>query len=433
MDINKIYLTSTACYIVQTETNQIAAYLSKNGYQLVDSEDSADAIIITTCAVTQQSADVTYQYVLDCIKKRRTDNIPVYIVGCFTRIETKNMERLLGFSKVFAIPEVKDVEKEFPGKIHFSCIHYNNFFSHPFAEKRLSDYHKQRNFKFRIISNSLSFFDFLFNKDTKFHYLFRNGHLYCPEIQRSIWPVLTAKGCVYNCSYCAVRKGRGRYTSKPYESVINEIKTGISNGYNKVLLIGDELGTYGIDLKDGTSLSALLKTFISDEYPVRIGIWYLDAFRLNAVSSIIDELAQKNKIFFLGITIQNGSKRILDLMNRHYSIEETMDVVARLSRYHNIIIATQFMVGFPTESEQDFLETYALVEKGFFDNVEIYCYSPRPGTRAAEMIDDVPLSVKEERAAKLRELAGKKSRKRFLNYILKEFRNSKQLTGEGQG
>ncbi len=217
-----------------------------------------------------------------------------------------------------------------------------------------------------------------------------------------------------------MRKGRGRYTSKPSELVIQEVKRGISNGYRKILLIGDELGTYGIDLRDGTSLSTLLEKFLSDEYPARVGVWYLDAFRLKEVSHVLNELAKKNKIFFLGITLQHGSKRILDLMNRHYSIEEIMDVVEKLSKYRNIIIATQFMVGFPTETEQDFLETKELVEKGCFDNVEVYCYSPRPGTRAAEMEDDVPLSIKEERAMILRDVAGRKSRRRFLNYILNE-------------
>jgi MiaB/RimO family radical SAM methylthiotransferase len=332
------------------------------------------------------------------------------------------MEKLLDIGNVFAIPEVRDIEKEFPGKEPFLCVLYNNFFSHPFAEQRLADYNKQNSFKFKAIKNSLALFDTLFRKETQFHYLFRNGHLYHPEIQRAIWPVLAAKGCVYNCSYCAVRKGRGRYTSKPSDSVLSEVQTGINKGYNRMLFIGDELGTYGIDLRDGTSLSNLLQTFLSDECPIRVGIWYLDAFRLKEVAPVLEKLAQKDKIFFLGITLQNGSKRILDLMNRRYSIDDIMDVVLKLRKYPAIIIATQFMVGFPTETEQDFLETLALVEKGCFDLVEVYEYSPRPGTRAAKMTDDVPAHVKNERAKVLRKLASKKGRTLFLRHVANEFK-----------
>lgn len=430
MNISSIFLTSTACYIVQTETNLIAAYLSQNGYQLADSIEAAEAVVITTCAVTQHSADATYGRVLDCVNKRRNGNVPVYVVGCYTRIEQNKMRELSNGNNVFAIPEVRDIEKEFPGKNPFTCVLYNNFFSHPFARQRLANHYNNVSLKFKVRKNSLALFDTLFRAETQFHYLFRNGHLYQPEIQRAIWPVLAAKGCTYKCTYCAVRKGRGKYTSKPSHLILDEIQTGVNRRYKKVLLIGDELGTYGIDLKDGSSLSSLLETFLSDDYPMEVGLWYLDAFRLKEVVPVLLNLAEKNKIFFLGITLQNGSKRILDLMNRRYSIQDTMDFILRIRKYPSIIIATQFMVGFPTETEQDFSETLALVETGCFDNVEVYCYSPRPGTRAAKMTDDVPPEVKEERAERLRELAAKASRRLFLKYVLNELKGNRSFPGQ---
>ena len=423
MNKKRVFLTSTGCYIVQIETNLIAAYLKKNGYQLVDSTDTAHAIIVTTCAVTQASANVTYQRILQLIEKKE-ESTPLYIVGCFTRIELKKMEELLQFDNVFSIPEIRDIEKEFPGEYSLSFIIYNDFFSHPFATDRLIDYNKKIFFKTKIIKNTFALIDTVLKTEIQFRYLFQNGHLYCPHVQRAIWPVLIAKGCVYKCTYCVVRKGRGKYTSKPIDLVLKEIETGIQKKYKRVLLIGDELGTYGIDLKDGSSLSSLLEKFLLEKYPIKLGIWYLDAFRLKNVASVLEKLAEKDKIFFLGITVQTGSKRILKLMNRHYSIKDTMDVILKLRKYPSIIIATQFMVGFPTETEEDFQETLALVKKGCFDNVEVYCYSPRPGTPAAKMLDDVPLHVKEERAKRLRTLAGKKSRRLLINYILHEIKHA---------
>jgi tRNA A37 methylthiotransferase MiaB len=416
MNGKKVYLTSRACYIVQTETNHIAAYLDQNGYELVDTCVEADAAIITTCAVTESAAESTYQGVLECVKSRN-DGIPIYVVGCYTRIESKRINELAKYGNIFPIPEIKDIEHEFPGINTWDSIVYNNFFSHPFCDQVKESQSSNTSHKRKLLRRLFSIMDSVLGKEILFYYHFRHGHLYSQEIQRSIWPVIVSKGCTHACSYCAVRKGRGKYCSKPQNSVLNEIRTGIDNGYERILLMGDELGPYGVDLKDGTSLATLLGVLNSEEFPVSSGLWYMDCFHLMDAAAALVELCKRGKIFFLGITIQSGSPRILELMNRHYSIEYSLDVISNLRAYPGIILATQIMVGFPGETDEDFQKSVDVVEKGYFDIIEVYEYSPRPGTPAAKMVDDVPAAVKRRRKMILDRIAYDKGRKLFLRWF----------------
>jgi tRNA A37 methylthiotransferase MiaB len=429
MNAGKVYVTSKACYIVQTETNHIAAYLKSNGYELVDTSKEADAIIITTCAVTGITADANYQAILDCINNRR-DGVPVYIVGCYTRIEPQRVKELESYGNVFPVEEIREVEREFLGTNSWDSIVYNNFFSHPFAAQKMEELDGRVPLKHKLVKPLFSAIDAVTRKETMFYYKFNVDHLYSPHIQRRIWPVVASKGCTHACAYCAVRIGRGKYRSKPLDSLLNEIKTGAAKGFRRVLLIGDELGPYGVDFEDGTSLATLLEALSSDEYPVSIGLWYIDCFHLMEAFPALVQLCKQGKVFFLGITVQSGSPRILQLMNRKYSLEDSMKAIKTFRTFPDVVIATQIMVGFPGETDEDFRQSVSVVDKGYFDLVEVFEYSPRPFTRAAKMVDDVPPATKSERAATLRKLAVKKGRKLFINHVMRELTGRTQIIGK---
>ena len=421
MNAKKVYVISKACYIVQTETNHIAAYLQSNGHDLVSTPNEADAIIVTTCAVTSMNAEANYQTILECIKNRR-DGVPVYVVGCYTRIELQRLEELEGYGNVIPVPEIRDIEREFPGTTAWDTIVYNNFFAHPFCQQQRRELRARVPLKHKVARRVFSAIDTVTRSDMRFHYDFRVDHLYSQEIQRRLWPVVASKGCTHACSYCAVRIGRGKYTSKPLDLVLREIKTGIAKGYKRVLLIGDELGPYGVDFKDGTSLTTLLKALVSDEYPISIGLWYVDCFHLRAAVPTLEELCRKNKVFFLGVTVQSGSPKILQLMNRRYSLDDSLEAIKGFRKYPDVIIATQIMVGFPSETDEDFRQSMSVVDTGCFDLVEVFEYSPRPGTKAAEMTNDVSAETKGERAAMLRKLACRRGRKLFIRHLVRELR-----------
>jgi threonylcarbamoyladenosine tRNA methylthiotransferase MtaB len=431
MNARKVYVTSKACYIVQTETNHIAAYLKNNGYELVDSCKEAEAIIITTCAVTGKSAEATYQGILECIKGRN-DGVPIYVVGCYTRIEPQRVKELEQYGNIFPVAETQEVEREFLGNNTWNSIVYNNFFSHPFCSQQIEQANSCLLFKVKLLNYIFSATDKVLNKETSFYYRFRTGHLYSQEVQRRIWPVVVSKGCTHACSYCAVRIGRGPYRSKALDSVLNEIRAGVANGYKRILLMADELGPYGRDFKDGTSLATLLGLLNSEEFPISLGLWYLDCFHLMEAAPILKELCKKGKIFFMGITVQSESQNILGLMNRRYSVENSLEAIRNLRKYPGVIIATQIMVGFPNETDEDFRKSLDVIKKGYFDLVEVYEYSPRPNTPAAKMTDNVPNHVKIKRAAILRKLASGKGRKLFLRHIIRELRPAKVAAEESK-
>lgn len=420
MDLQKIYLKSVACFIVQTETNQIAACLESNGCQLVDTIEDADAIILTTCAVTDHSAAFTYDAILDCIKKRRNE-APLYVVGCYSRIEVQLTNELMEkYENIIPVPESSELEDIFTSNKAWDTVSYNDYFSYPYCTQKVETSKHIKNVKAKLATKAFSLIDSIFKKDLLFYYLFRQDHLYSIYVQMKVWPILIAKGCTHACTYCAVRIGRGKYRSKPISSVVDEIKAGANKGYKRVMLIGDELGPYGFDFKDGTTLATLLETINSEDIPVQLGLWYIDCFKLKEVVPALEKLAEKGRLYLLGIPFQSGSKRILKMMNRRYSLDESMDIVANLRKYPGLMIVTQFMVGFPTETEEDFQDSVAVMERGYFDSVEAFCYSPRPGTPAAKMENDVPESVKQERRQILLDIASRKARRLLLKHMVHE-------------
>ena len=420
----KVYLESLGCLIAQTETKHIAAYLEGNGHQFADKVEDAGAIILTTCAFIEERADRTHNTVLDYVA-RRTDKAPIYIVGCFTRIELEKMAKILSnHENVFAIEEAENIKEVFEGDNSWGSVEYNSFESHPYYVEMMKEAASSESWKGKMTMRAFSLVDFLLKKEISKYYAHRQipYNLFYLNEKAPVWPVVASKGCTHNCSYCAVRIARGKFRSKPINSILEEIRTGVEKGYDRVILIGEGLGSYGVDIKDATSLSSLIESIDSQDLPVQIGFWYVDCFMLPQAVPALERLAEKGRLFFMSTALQSGSKRIGGLMNRDYSLDKSLEIIARFRKYPKLIIATGFMVGFPTETEEDFLASVALAEKGYFDNATVYRYSPRPGTIAAKMEDTVPESVKQYRQKTLEEIVWREMRKRLLKYIYHELK-----------
>jgi MiaB/RimO family radical SAM methylthiotransferase len=388
----------------------------------VDTIDEAGAIILTTCAFIEERAHKTHRVILDYVAKR-SGNTPIYIVGCFTRIEVKRVNELLStYENVFAVEEVEELQEFFEGDNSWDSVGYNDFFSHPYYENMTGTAGDEKAWKDKIIRSTFSLLDSAFNKNLLSYYMHRHipYNLFFMDEKTRLWTIIASKGCTHNCSFCAVRIARGKYRSKTIPSIVDELKTGAEKGYKRAMLMGEELGSYGVDLKDGSSVSALVERVVSEDIPIELGFWYIDCFKLPEALPALEKLVEKDRLFFIGTPFQSGSKRILEKMNRRYSLDESLNIMAKLRRFPKLIMTTIFLVGFPTETEDDFLETVAIAERGYFDNAAVYCYSPREGTAAAEMEDDVPNSVKLDRQRRLEEVVSKNGRKRLLRYSLTE-------------
>lgn len=225
-------------------------------------------------------------------------------------------------------------------------------------------------------------------------------------------------GCNKFCSYCIVPYTRGREKSRSMEDILNEVKRLASKGYREVTYLGQNVDSYGKDLADGSTLAKLIRETLKIEQIERI--WYLTSYPKDFSDELIDVIATSKRVSrSIHLPIQSGSNRILKAMNRGYTREEYLDLIRRIrTKVPDASISTDIIVGFPGESEDDYLQTKSLLEEVIFERVNLAIYSPREGTISAKyMKDDVPHEIKVRRLQELLELQKCLNRKINSEYI----------------
>jgi tRNA-2-methylthio-N6-dimethylallyladenosine synthase len=202
------------------------------------------------------------------------------------------------------------------------------------------------------------------------------------------------------------------------EDILNEVKRLASKGYREVTYLGQNVDSYGKDLADGSTLAKLIRETLKIEQIERI--WYLTSYPKDFSDELIDVIATSKRVSrSIHLPIQSGSNRILKAMNRGYTREEYLDLIRRIrTKVPDASISTDIIVGFPGESEDDYLQTKSLLEEVIFERVNLAIYSPREGTISAKyMKDDVPHEIKVRRLQELLELQKCLNRKINSEYI----------------
>ena len=210
--------------------------------------------------------------------------------------------------------------------------------------------------------------------------------------------VTVSKGCNSFCSYCIVPYLRGKEESRSLKSILKEVKLLIEEGYKEITLIGQNVNTYGKDLKDGKyDFSDLLKAI--EAIPGKFWVRFYTSHPKDIPEKLMDTVAGAKKICpHFHLPIQSGSDRILKLMNRHYTRSDYLEIVRKLrERVNDVALSTDIIVGFPGETEADFKETMDLYAAANYDAAYTYKYSPRQGTKSFELEDDVSSQKKGER------------------------------------
>ena len=209
-------------------------------------------------------------------------------------------------------------------------------------------------------------------------------------------------GCNNFCTYCVIPYTRGNIRSRPKQDVIDEVRRLVDNNYQEVVLTGIDMESYGVDLGHTTSLNDLIRSILTEVPELkRLRISSLEA------SQIDDEFVNLLKEFpqiahHLHIPLQSGSQTVLKRMNRKYTKEEFRNNIRKIREaVPNIALACDVIVGFPGETEEEFVESYNFIIECGFDFLHVFPYSPRPGTVAAKMKDQVPGPVKKERVRRL--------------------------------
>ncbi len=403
----KVFIQTFGCQMNKYDSEIIKSLLLKEGYEFTGAWQEADVILVNTCSVRQHAEERVYSYLWKWSKYKqdRKPELIIGICGCMAQKEGINLltkiPRLNLVCGTYSIPKINEFVKDLlktNGKRIETSEDYADF-SPPVYETR--------------------------------------------ENKISAW-VAIIRGCNNYCTYCIVPYVRGRETSRPIEEIEDEVKELARKGTKEVTLLGQNVNSYETPLRNSMefqgpksrksfrflggkpktenqrSFAELLKTINAIDGIERIR--FTTSHPKDMSMATIEAVRDLPKVCeHLHLALQSGSDKILKLMNRRYTQKQYKGLVDRIRKtIPDVSITTDIMVGFPTETEENFMDTYNLVKEIEFDASYIFKYSTRPGTKAAEMEDNVPEGIKKERLNNLLSLQKKIVQKRNEKLIGKE-------------
>ena len=356
--MKKVAFYTLGCKVNQYETEAMLELFEKEGYEKAETEDYADVYVINTCTVTHMSDRKSRQYIRR-MKKKNPDAI-IAVVGCYSQVSP---EEILSIDEVNLVMGTNDRKKivEEVKKID--------------ASRKVSTVDD--------IMKVKAFEEIEINKT--------NGKT------RAFMKI--QDGCDRYCSYCIIPYARGRVRSRDLESIVKEVENLASNGYKEVVLTGIHVASYGKDIKDSDiKLLDVIKQ-IND-------IEGIERIRLSSVEPIlftdefVEAVSTMDKVCpHYHLSLQSGCDETLKRMKRRYTTEEYKAIVDRLrAAIPNVSITTDVIVGFPGETNEEFDKTYEFLKDIELTHMHVFKYSPRKGTPAATMENQVDPSTKHDRS-----------------------------------
>ena len=362
----KILFISLGCDKNLADSEEMLGLLTAGGHEITDDETQADAIVINTCCFIKDAKEESVETILEMAEYKKTGSCHALVVtGCMAQRYQKEI--------IQEVPEVDAV---------LGTTSYGDIVKA--LEEAVAGNHFE---EFRDI-------DYLPDTGSK-RVLTTGGHFGYLKI---------AEGCDKHCTYCIIPKLRGRFRSVPMERLIAQAEDMAEQGVKELILVAQETTVYGKDLYGKKSLHILLKKLceIRGIRWIRILYCYPEEIYDELIETIRDE---KKICHYLDIPIQHASDRILKRMGRRTSKQELIDIVGKLRKeIPDIVLRTTLITGFPGETEEDHEELKEFVDEMEFDRLGVFTYSPEENTPAAEMADQVPEEVKEERRDELMEL-----------------------------
>ena len=364
----KYFLKTYGCQMNLHDSEEIKARLESMGALETMDYTSADIVILNTCAIRENAHDKVFGFLGRCkhLKKSKPELI-IGLCGCMAQEENV----------------VEEVMNRHP---HIDIV----FGTHNINE--LSDLLENKNNKQQIQ---------VYSEEGDVY----ENILYKRDSNIKAW-VNIMLGCNNFCTYCIVPYTRGKQRSRKCEDIVYEINNLVKDGYQEVTLLGQNVNSYGIDLIDGKTFAELLK-MVSETGIKRIRFvtsnpWDFSEETIQAIASC------DNVMPYIHLPIQSGSSKTLRLMGRKYTAESYLELFNKIKCVvPNVSITTDIIVGFPNETEEDFLETLKIAESCKFDGAYTFIYSPRAGTPAAKIEDNVDLKTKENRLQRLNEIIRK--------------------------
>lgn len=365
MDIieNKFYFLLTyGCQMNESDSERYAGQLESLGYRRTEDMDMADVVLLNTCCV-RETAEGKILGKIGELKhvKQHNPNLIIAVAGCMAQEwqdrlfeRAPHIDLVIGTHNIHKLVELIRERQAKSG-------HYLE------ADMTVPAFHDLPTKRFQ------KFFAWV--------------------------PIMN--GCNKFCTYCIVPYVRGREVSRPIADIVREIEEIAKEGYKEITLLGQNVNSYGLDLKDGTDFSALLQAVDRIDGIERVR--YMTSHPKDMTFAMIDAIADSKKVVnHMHLPIQSGSDELLKKMNRGYTVDQYMELVeyAR-KRIPDLVLTTDIIVGFPGETEEMFCQTLDLLKRVQYDMAYTFIYSPRTGTPAAKMDHQIPQEEKSRRLQRL--------------------------------
>lgn len=375
--MNKVAFYTLGCKVNQYETEAMTELFKKASYEVVDHEDYADVYVINTCTVTNMSDRKSRQFIRR--SKKINPNSIIAVVGCYSQVAP---EEILDIEEVNVVMGTNDRNK---------IVGIIEGITKDDKMSTVDDIMKVREFE----------------------------EMQIKEIRGKTRAFLKIQeGCDRFCSYCIIPYARGPVRSRLLDNIISEVKDLASNGFKEIVLTGIHVASYGKDLGNVNILDVLKEIHKIDG---------IERIRLSSVEPLlmsdefIDEIVSMNKICpHFHLSLQSGCDETLKRMNRKYNTAQYRDIVKKIrEKIVNVAITTDVIVGFPGETDEEFETTYEFLKEIELSQMHVFKYSPRKGTPAASMKEQLDPKIKQIRSEKLMNLSNENNNK-FMN----EFSNS---------
>ncbi len=377
----KYHIVTYGCQMNVHESEKIAGILRGMGYEETAQKEEADIILFNTCCIRENAENHAFGNIgaLKKLKKANPDLI-IAVGGCMTQEKGKT-----------------DILKsKFPFiDVMFGALNFERLeeliLKKQAQKKRVVEIREKEG---EIVENL-----------TPYRTSYPNA-----------WVNITY-GCNNFCSYCIVPYVRGRERSRKKEHILAEVKGLVEEGYKEITLLGQNVNSYGNDLKDGSNFADLLDEVASIEGKFRVR--FMTSHPKDFTEEVVKVMKKHDKICkCVHLPVQAGSNRILSLMNRRYTREKYLEEVAFLRKeLPQAEITTDIIVGFPTETEEDYLQTEDLVRTVNFASAFTFVYSKRQGTKAAEMEGQIDEETQKDRIMRLVALVNAQTREKSQKYV----------------
>ena len=350
----KYHIWTAGCQMNVADSQRVASSLERLGYEIADDKDNADVIVMNTCVVRQSAEDKAHGFLTSLNKQKRNNpNLIINLMGCMVGAKgTEHLQKRYPHVDVFSPPSD-------PGPL---IAHITQDESRELAQSETQ------------VRNALMDGDLILPAH-------ENNNLVSAHV-----PVVL--GCSHACTFCIIPYRRGIERSRPVGAIVKEVRNLVSQGVKEITLLGQIVDRYGKDVPDGPNLSQLLRIVAEVEGLERIR--FLTSHPNWMTNELLQTVADIPKVMpHIEVPVQAGNNLVLENMKREYTRESYIDLITRIREIiPNVSIATDIIVGFPHESEEQFMGTFSLLEELRLDVAHLARYSTREGTVATRRLGD---------------------------------------------